>query len=101
MWFIYLLEADGCGVLTVTGREWVVHTPAGENKVCKNDTRVYSGISYIDLREHVDEFSLIETIEGNLDKFLQEGGSDEEIKQAMLPITIQKLIGCLPDQEFK
>ena len=43
---------------------------------------------YIYLREHMDGFALIETIEGNIDRFLEKGGFNEETKKAMLPRTI-------------
>ena len=49
----------------------------------------------------MDGFALIEKITGNIDQFLQNGGSNEEINKAMLSRTIQKQIGCLPDKEFK
>ena len=56
---------------------------------------------YIDLREHMSGFALIETIEGNIDKFCAGSGSDDEIKNAMLSRNIRKRIGCQPDKEFK
>jgi hypothetical protein len=98
---IPILEADGCEVSTQTKGVWVVYTPAGEKTVFKRDTRVCRGMPYIDLREKMDGFALIETIEGNIDKFLVGGGSNEDIKKAMLSRTIQKQIGCPPDREFK
>ena len=67
----------------------------------KQDSGVCKGMPYIDLRKHMDGFALIETIEGNIDKFLEKGGSNEEIKKAMLSRKIQKQIGCPPDKEFK
>jgi hypothetical protein len=56
---------------------------------------------YIDLHAHVPGFALIKTTKDNRDKHILEGGSDEDTKQAMLPRTVQKQIGCPPDQEFK
>ena len=96
-----MLEADGCEVSTTTKRNWVVQPPSGEEIVFKRDSGVCKGMPYIDLREHMNGFELIETIEGNIDKFLEKGGSDEEIKKAMLSRTIQKQIGCPPDREFR
>ena len=49
----------------------------------------------------MDGFTFIETIKGNIYKFLEKGGSNEEIMKAMLFITTQKQIGCPPKQEFK
>ena len=98
---IPMLEADGCEVSTETKGDLVVQTPAGENIVFKRDTGICRGVPHIDLRERMDGFALIETIEGNIDKFLENRGSDEEIKRAMLSRTIQKQIGCLPDEGFK
>jgi hypothetical protein len=66
----------------------VVQNTAGENIMFKRDTGVVRGMSYIDLRKHMDGFALIETIEGNIDKCLESGGSAEEIKKAMLFRTI-------------
>ena len=59
------------------------------------------GMPYIDLCEYVDGFVLIETIGGNIEKFLAKGGLSEEIKKTMLPRVIQKRIGCPPDWEFR
>jgi hypothetical protein len=49
----------------------------------------------------MDGFSLIETIACKMDKFLENGGSSDEIKKAMMSRTIQKQIGCPPDKGFK
>ena len=59
------------------------------------------GVPYIDIRKHMDGFALIETIEGNIDKFLCNRGSHEQIKKAMLSRTIQKRIGCQPNREIR
>ena len=56
---------------------------------------------HIDLPKHIDGFALIETIEGNIDEFLENGGSDEEIKKAMLHRATQKRSRCPPNKEFK
>ena len=78
-----------------------MRTPVGEAIVFKRDSGVCKGMPYIDLREHMSGFALIETIEGNIDKFRAEGGSDDEIKKAMLSRKIQNRIGCPPDKELK
>ena len=56
---------------------------------------------HIDLPKHIDGFALIETIEGDIDEFLENEGSNEEIKKAMLSRTTQKQIGCPPDEGFR
>ena len=56
---------------------------------------------YIDICEHLYWFTFIEKGEDNIDKFLNKGCSDEEIKQVAFSGTIQKQIGCPPDQEFE
>ena len=85
---IPMLEVDWCEVYAETKGEWVVQTLAGEKIVFKRDTVVCRGTPYIDLHEHMDGFALIETIEGNIDKFLESGVFSEEIKKAMLFRTI-------------
>ena len=85
---IPMLEVDWCEVYAETKGEWVVQTLAGEKIVFKRDTVVCRGTPYIDLHEHMDGFALIETIEGNIDKCLESGGSAEEIKKTMLFRTI-------------
>jgi hypothetical protein len=94
-----MLEADGCEVLTK--REYVVQTPAGENIMSKQDTGVCRGLPYINLCYHMGGFALIETIEDNIDTFLDNGDSDEKITKAMLFRIVQKQIGYSPDGEFK
>ena len=96
-----MLEADGCEVSKSTKGNWVVQTPAGEEIAFKWDSGVCKGMPYIDLHKHMDGFALIEMIEGNIDKFLKKGGSNEEIKKAMLPRIIQNRIECPPDREFR
>ena len=76
-----MLEADGCEVSMTTKKDWIVRTPVGKEIVFKRDSGVCKGMPYIDLHEHVSGFALIETIEGNIDKFRAEGGSDDEIKK--------------------
>ena len=82
--YIPMLEAYGCEVSMKTKGEWVLQTPAGEKIVFKRDTGVCVGMPYIDLSKHLDGFALIETIEGDIDKFLENGFFDEEIKKTML-----------------
>ena len=80
---IPMLEADGCKVSMTTKKDWIVRTPAGKEIVFKRESGVYKGMPYIDLREHMSGFALIETIEGNIDKFRAGGGSDDKIKKAV------------------
>ena len=65
-----MLEAAGYEVSTNTKGEWVVHTPTREKIVFKRDTGICRGTPYIDQREHLDGFVLIETYEGNIDTCL-------------------------------
>ena len=98
---IPMLEVDGYKVSMTTNKDWIVRTPSGEEIVFKQDSGVCKGMPYIDLRKHMSGFALIETIEGNIDKFRAGGGSDDEIKKAMLSRKIQNRIGCPPGKEFK
>ena len=63
--------------------DWIVRTPAGNEIMFKRDSGVCKGMPYTILRQHMSGFALIETIEGNIDKFRAGGGSDDKIKKAV------------------
>ena len=67
-----------------------MRTPAGEEIVFKQDTGICKGMPFTDLRKHMSGFALIETIEGNMDKFCTGGGCNDKINKAILSRKIQK-----------
>ena len=67
-----------------------MRTPAGEKIVFKRGSGICKGMPYIDLCEHTSGFALMETIEGNIDKFCAGVGSNDEIKKAVLSRKVKK-----------
>ena len=59
---IPMLEDAGYILSTRTKGDWVVTTPKGKNIIFKRDTGVCKGMPYINLREHKEGISMIETV---------------------------------------
>ena len=59
---IPMLEEAGCIVLTQTKSDWVVTTPKGTKTVFKRDKGICNCMPYIDLRESMEGFTMIDTI---------------------------------------
>ena len=59
---ISMLEYSGYIVYTHTKGDWVITTTKGKKIVFKNDTGVCKGMPYIDLCEHKEGISMIETV---------------------------------------
>ena len=59
---IPMLEEAGYIVSTHTKSDWVVTTPKGNNIVFKRDKDICNRMPYIDLRESMEGFTMIETI---------------------------------------
>ena len=57
-----ILEKDGYTITTHTQGGWVVISPKGTKITFKRDTGVTCGMPYIDLREHHEGISMIETV---------------------------------------
>ena len=60
--FIPILKDAGYIVSTHTKGEWVVTTPKGKKIVFKRDTGVRKGMPCINLGEHKEGISMIETV---------------------------------------
>ena len=57
-----MLEEAGYIVSTHTKSDWVVTTPKGKNIFFKRDKGICNRMPYIDLRESMEGFTMIETI---------------------------------------
>ena len=71
-------------------------TLKGRKNVFKRDTGVCKGMPYIDLREHKEVISMIETVHK---KFA--GSTKQDIEKAIQSRTVQRRIGHTPDEKFK
>ena len=90
------LEADGYNILYDTKKEWVVTTPKGTRIKFKQDTGLYKGMPYIDMRQFKEGAIMIETVCKNFENFTK-----KEIEVAKLSRDIQSIIGHPPDKVFK
>ena len=77
------LEDAGYIVSTHTKGDWVVTTPKGKKIIFKRDTGVCKGMQYINLREHKEGISMIETV---CKKFV--GTTKREIEKAIQSCTV-------------
>ena len=93
---IPMLEDAGYIVSTHTKGDCVVTTPKGKKIVFKRDTGVCKGIPYINLREHKEVISMIDTVRK---KF--EGATKQEIDKAIKSRTVQSSLVHPPDERFK
>ena len=91
-----MLKEAGYIVSTHTKSNWVVTTPKGEKIILKRDTGVCNRMPFIDLRENMEGFSMIETI---IKQFA--GATNKEIEKAYLACTVQRRVGNPPDERFK
>ena len=91
-----MLEEAGYIVSTHTKSDWVVTTPKGKNIVFKRDTGICNQMPYIDLRENMEGFAMIETIRKQF-----AGATNREIERAYLARTVQRRVGHPPDERFK
>ena len=73
---IPMLEEYGYIVSTHTKGDWVVTNPKGKKIVFKRDTGVCNRMPYIDLRENMEGFAMIETIRKQFD-----GATNKEIER--------------------
>ena len=62
LFYVPILENTGYIVSTHIKGDWVITTPKGKKTVFKRDTGVYKGMPYINLREHKEGISMIETV---------------------------------------
>ena len=72
-----MLEEAGYIISTHTKSDWVVTTPKGKKIVFKRDKGLCNRMKYIDLRESIEGFTMIETIRK---KFA--GATNRDIKRA-------------------
>ena len=91
-----MLEESGYIVLTRTKSDWVVTTPKGMKIVFKRDKGICNRMPYIDLRENMEGFTMIEIIRKQF-----AGDTKREIERAHLARTVQRRVGHPPDERFK
>ena len=91
-----MLEEDGYAISTHTQGDWVVTSPKGTKIIFKWDTGVTRGIPYIDLQEHQEGISMIETVRKNF-----EGVTKKQLNKAITARLLQRQIGHPPDKRYK
>ena len=91
-----MLEETGYIVSTQTKEDWVVTTPKGKNNIFKRDTGVCKGMSYINLSNHKEGISMIETVRKKY-----AGATKRDIDNAIQSPTAQRRIRHPPDKIFK
>ena len=57
-----VLKCNRSMMVTYTKVDWIITTPGSKILVFKSDAGVCKGMPYIDLREHTEGFSIIESI---------------------------------------
>ena len=93
---IPMLEEAGYIVSTHTKSDWVVTTPKGTKIVFKRDRGICNLMPYIDLRENMEGFAMIETIRKQFS-----GATNREIERDYLACTVQRRVGHPPDERFQ
>ena len=90
------LEQDGFVIDYNTKRNWAVTTPQGKEIVFRKYTGLCEGMPYIDMREHQEGVTMLETVRKNF-----EGYKKKQVENAILARKMQAMVAHPPDEKFK